>query len=226
VGIAFFDLDGTILPLNSGPLWVRRELALGHISRMQAARAGLWLGAYKLGLVNLEAAVVAAIAFLEGTAEKALRQRTTDFFRESIRSRYRPGALAALERHRGDRDHLVLLTSSSLYLSELVAEELKFDAILCNRFEVDDQGVHTGRAVGKVCFGAGKLHHAQSYAEEAKVDLSDAVFYTDSYSDVPVLEKVGKPVVVNPDVRLWRHAARRGWPVVDWGGPAASNGRD
>jgi len=52
------------------------------------------------------------------------------------------------------------------------------------------------------------------------VRLSDCAFYTDSFSDVPVLEAVGQPVAVNPDPRLRRRANKRGWRIVDWGTPA------
>jgi phosphoserine phosphatase len=71
--------------------------------------------------------------------------------------------------------------------------------------------------VGSLCFGAGKLGYAEAYARERGVSLSDCWFYTDSYSDLPVLERMGHPVMVNPDPRLRREAERRGWPVEWWG---------
>jgi phosphoserine phosphatase len=80
--------------------------------------------------------------------------------------------------------------------------------------------VHTGEAEGEVCFGAGKLRYAEAYARQHSVALSECTFYTDSYSDLPVLENVGAPVLVNPDRRLRREAKARGWRVVEWGGPA------
>jgi hypothetical protein len=110
-----------------------------------------------------------------------------------------------------------MLTSSSNYLSELVAAELGFDEVCCNRLEVDPAGLHTGRVVGGICFGPGKLPHAQAAATGAGASMSTATFYTDSYSDLAVLEAVAHPVAVNPDPRLRRLAQRRGWRVVDWG---------
>lgn len=221
MSVAFFDLDKTLLAVNSGTLWIRRELALGHLTRMQALRASLWIARYHLGFVSMQDAVRAAIAQLAGTPVQPLLERTTVFYEEQVRSLYRPGALRALEEHRGAGDRLVLLTSSSGYLSELVARDLRLDAILCNRFEVDAQGRHTGRPAGEVCFGPGKRIHAEGYAREVGVPLSACAFYTDSYSDLPVLEVVGRPVAVHPDHRLRREAVRRGWPVVDWGVPTA-----
>jgi HAD superfamily hydrolase (TIGR01490 family) len=219
VGIAFFDLDRTLIAANSGTLWVRREYALGHISRWQALRALLWIAGYQLGLATMEDALTRAIAMLEGTPEADLRDRTSVFYAEQVRPLYRPGARRAVEEHRSLGEPIVLCTASSLYLSEWVARELGFEAILCNRFEVDARGLHTGRPLGGVCFGAGKLSLARAFAQARGVSLSDCVFYTDSYSDLPMLEAVGRPVAVNPDRRLLRRAERSGWPVVDWGRP-------
>jgi HAD superfamily phosphoserine phosphatase-like hydrolase len=172
---------------------------------------------YQLGWVRGERAVARAIAHLAGTSADDVKERTRVFWEHEVRGRYRPGALRALAEHRQLGDHLALLTSSSFYLSHLVAEELGFDAVLSNRFEVDAAGRHTGRSEGAVCFGAGKLAHAAGLASQLGVALSACVFYTDSFSDLPVLERVGRPVAVNPDGRLRRRAVQRGWEVVDWG---------
>ncbi|MBF5041413.1 HAD-IB family hydrolase [Aggregicoccus sp. 17bor-14] len=221
MAVAFFDLDKTLLAANSGVLWLRRELAEGHISRLQALRASVWLARYHLGFVSMEDALLRAIAQLAGTEAAPIVRRTEAFYAEQVRALYRPGALEALARHRRAGDRCVLLTSSSGYLSELVAKDLSLDAVLCNRFEVDAAGRHTGRPLGGLCFGSGKLAHAQAYLASlgGGVGLRDCAFYTDSYSDLPVLAAVGHPVAVNPDPRLRREALRRGWPVVDWGTP-------
>lgn len=222
MAIAFFDLDKTLLAVNSGSLWIRRELALGHITRVQAMRATLWLARYHMGFVPMQDALVQAMSHLQGTDERPIRERTIRFYEELVRSQYRPGALRAVEEHRSAGDRLVLLTSSSGYMAELVARDLTLDAVLCNRLEVDAAGVYTGRPLGEVCFGDGKRSYAQAYASQAGVPLSACAFYTDSYSDLPVMEVVGRPVAVHPDRRLRREALRRGWPVVDWGSPAAA----
>jgi HAD superfamily hydrolase (TIGR01490 family) len=217
--IAFFDLDQTLLSVNSARLWIRREVALGQISKAQAARAGLWLLQYELGFASAEQAVGRAISTLAGTRADDLRERTKSFYERQVRLLFRPGALAELERRRGANDACVLLTSSSNYMAELVLDELSFDGLLCNRLEVDTEGFHTGRTVGPLCFGSGKLMHAVAEAERRGVALKDCSFFTDSFSDVPVLEAVGRAVAVNPDRRLRRYALKRGWEVVDWGRP-------
>jgi len=221
--IAFFDFDETLIVGNSGRLWLRRELRQGHISRSQFFRAAVWMLRYRLGWASMDDALRTAIGSLRGQSEQTLRARTRHFYETEVRLLYRTGARPALDRHRAQGDAIVLLTASSLYLSELVAEELGLDDVLCNRFEVDDSGAHTGRSVGTLCFGAGKLGYAEAYARDRGVSLADCWFYTDSFSDLPVLERVGHPVVVNPDQRLRREAERRGWPI-EWWGEALSAG--
>lgn len=119
-----------------------------------------------------------------------------------------------MHRERGDR--LVLLTSSSPYLSRHVQAELDLDDFICTRFEVIN-GVHTGKPERPMAFGPGKVTLARAMADREGVDLADCHFYSDSMSDLPMLEAVGHPVVVHPDHKLNRLAKRRGWLVQDWG---------
>jgi putative phosphoserine phosphatase/1-acylglycerol-3-phosphate O-acyltransferase len=71
----------------------------------------------------------------------------------------------------------------------------------------------TGEVVEPVCYGQGKVVWAERFAAEWGVDLADSTFYSDSISDLPLMERVGRPVAVNPDMRLKRVARRRGWPI-------------
>ncbi len=215
--LAYFDLDKTILGVNSGTLWVRRELALGHLSKRTALRAATWLFQYTLGFASADSMVEEAVQQVKGTSSVELRDRTNRFFHELVKHTYRPGALEAIEHHRRAGDHLVMLTSSTNYMAELVAADLRFDAVCSNELEVDALGLHTGVVVGGVCFGQGKLRHATRAAERLGGDVRHAAFYTDSFSDVAVMEVVAQPVAVNPDPRLKRRAFKRGWRVVDWG---------
>src|SRR5260370_6866048 len=82
-----------------------------------------------------------------------MRERTVAFYDTDIRSLYRPGARLAIEQHRKSGDALVLLTSSSQYLGELVSAELKLDALVCTRFEPPDNGLHTAPTAGPLSPG-------------------------------------------------------------------------
>jgi HAD superfamily hydrolase (TIGR01490 family) len=222
--LVFFDLDRTLLSVNSGTLWVRRELALGHISKRQAMRAMWWLARYQLGFASGEAMVAEAVTQITGVPSTALQARTNVFYETEVRSTFRPGALERVESHRRAGDRLVMLTSSSHYLADLAATELGFDAVLSNRLGIAGDGRHTGLIDGRVCFGEGKLVHARAEAHRSGGSVEQATFYTDSFADLPVMEAVRTPVAVNPDPRLRRHSVRRGWAVVDWGEPVGRVG--
>ena len=159
----------------------------------------------------------ARAATLEGTPEAELAARTEAFYHREVASRVRAGAPAALAAHRARGEPCVLLTTSSTYLSRLVQADLGFDDSLCNRFEVRPDGRFTGAPQEPLCYGAGKVQVAAAWAAARGIRLADCAFYTDSFSDVPMLEAVGRPVAVHPDPRLARLARRRGWPTEDWG---------
>jgi HAD superfamily hydrolase (TIGR01490 family) len=215
MALAFFDLDRTVLSVNSATLWVKRDWREGRLRRRQLAEAGMWLLAYRAGVATMEPGIRRAIATLEGTTEAEIRRRTRQFWDEEIAYTVRPGARLAIRRHLEKRDKPVLLTSSSSYLCELVCRALGIPSWRCTRFEVKN-GIFTGRPVPPLCFGDGKLHHAHAAALDLAENLSDAWFYTDSFSDLAVLEAVGHPVCVCPDPRLSRIARQRGWNVEDW----------
>ena len=216
-GIAFFDVDKTLLAVNSARLWVRRELKTGRLSTSNAVRAAMWTMLYELGFARIESVIEDAIRTLKGEEEKELIARVDTFFEEEVVSTFRPGALEAVQKHRSSGDTIALLTSSSSYLARRVGETVGADHNLSNQFETDGDGLFTGRAIYPLCFGPGKLVHAERLADELSVSLDECSFYTDSYSDLPVMEKVGHPVAIHPDPRLRRAANRRGWRIELWG---------
>ncbi len=214
--IAFFDFDKTLIPGNSATSWIRFELAAGRVSRMRALQALGWVIRYSLGATSMEEQMRGAVAEVAGQPESDMVERVAEFYELWIRDSFRPGARAAIEKHRAAGDRLVLLTSSSNYLSSHVVRDLDFDDYLSNRLEVDDDGHYTGNAVEPLCYKTGKVTLAKRFTEANGGRLEDAWFYTDSISDLAMLEAVGNPVVVHPDPRLRRHARKQGWPIVDW----------
>jgi HAD superfamily hydrolase (TIGR01490 family) len=214
--IAFFDLDKTLIRRNSATLWVRFELAAGRMRWRDALQAFSWILRYSVAAVDMAEPIRRGAAALAGQREADMRERVRGFYEDLIRPLYRPGAWVAVHAHRAAGDRLVLLTSSSNYMSELVCRELGLDDYVCNRLEVDRAGCYTGQACEPLCFGAGKLVLAERYAATLGCSLGEATFYTDSHSDLPMLEAVGYPVAVHPDPRLRRLARQRRWPTVNW----------
>jgi HAD superfamily hydrolase (TIGR01490 family) len=217
--IIFFDFDRTLLAQNSASLWIRYELRAGRIGVADALKASLWLSLYHLGLSQMEEAIRRMVRSQAGKSAKEIQERSLHFYRSELRPLFRPGARQAVQQHREAGDMLVLLTTTTHFVAEAVLEDLALDSMLCNRLEISDDGNLTGRVQGTLCFGRGKLELARAFVQERNQSLSGTTFYTDSSSDLPMLEAVGRPVAVNPDPRLRREAKHRGWEVVDWGQP-------
>lgn len=215
---AFFDLDGTLTVENTGRLWFRRERAEGRLHLSQAMEAGFWLGLYGIGLMRADVALSRAVSTLSGLEEEALQERIDRFYAEEVEAIYAPGGLEAVKRHKEAGDKVILLTAASVYLARCVQRTLELDDVLALRFEVGPDGRFTGGLEQPVCYGPGKLEIARTWATDRGIDLADCAFYTDSISDLPMLDAVGTPVAVRPDGRLARVAKRRGWAVEDWGG--------
>jgi HAD superfamily hydrolase (TIGR01490 family) len=211
--IAFFDLDKTLIDVNSGTLWVKSEYKGGFITLSQLIKAGFWMLQYHFGASDLEHALKSAIFALKGQREEDVRQRTDDFYHTMIQHRYRPELLKKLQEHQALGHRCVLITTSSEYLSKRVQEDLKLDDILCTRFEVD-LGIFTGLPQGDLCFAKGKVLHAQKYIEQHQLSLDQSYFYTDSYSDLPLLEQVTYPVIVHADQRLRKYAKNKNWDKI------------
>ena len=215
---AFFDLDRTLISVNSGDLWVKRERRLGRLTSRQVIEATALFLAYRLSIVDIEAAMRKALAVYRGEREETLARWTREWYLQTVAPCVTPAARQALAEHRAQGHPLVLLTSSSPYVSVVVAEQLGLDAWISSRYEVRD-GLLTGEPVLPLCYGAGKVGYAERWAAEAGVDLGRSYFYTDSYTDLPMLLRVGEPRIVNPDLRLRLYARWRGWPLLVWSDP-------
>ena len=215
MSIAFFDLDRTLIDINSGTLWLKSERRAGRIPLHFYYQASWWLFKYHLGMSNLESALLSAIYTLKGQSEAAMIERVSQFYHQEVRDKVRPEARTVIEQHRQLGDDCLLLTSASSYLSAHFLDALHLDGGAWNSFEVID-GHFTGKPLGSLCYGAGKVEYAEKAAKQRGVSLTQCSFYTDSYSDLPLLQKVGKPVVVCPDRKLRAEAKRNHWTCLDW----------
>lgn len=212
---AFLDLDGTLVLVNTARLWVRRERRHQRIGRLQVIHAGVMLLAYRLGFLDMESALRSALRTLRGVTEEEVRTWTREWWEAEVAPLAAPGAAPVLAHHRAQGDLLVLLTSSSRYAAEMAARQFGLDDALYQAYALED-GRFTGAPCLPICFGRGKVEVAEAWASERGVDLEASAFYTDSSTDLPMLERVGRPFAVGPDPRLRVLARARGWPILDW----------
>lgn len=219
MSIAFFDLDKTLIADNSAKLWLRSEWKTRSIKLPQMMLASYWLAKYHLGFTKLDEVLEKGLALMQGENRGEVIKKTEDFFSSTIKELYRPGAIEAIKKHRELGHSISLLTSSFDGLSELVAKDLKLDHCLCTVLEVDEGGLYTGKTIGPPCFGRNKVIFARELCYKLNIRLEECWFYTDSASDIPLLNLVGKAVAVNPDPHLRARAQMRKWDIVDWGRP-------
>src|SRR5437773_7451672 len=185
----------------------------GQARRRDLARTLYYVWRYRLGLLDIDRAVAISLGWIRGRDEAEVRADCRSWYERIVRRYLRPAMAAAVETHRRAGHLPAILTSATRYLAEPLAADLGIAHVLVTQLVVRD-GRFTGEAVRPVCYGAGKIYWAERFAERHHIDLGRSYFYTDSITDLPVLERVGEPRVVNPDPLLRRAAVRRGWPVV------------
>lgn len=213
---AFFDLDKTLLRVNSATVWLRYLWDKGELGLKDVVRSAGWLLRYRFALIDMADISREVLGDLKGIHEASLRDEIHAWYQARIRQHFYDEARAKVEAHRADGHQLILLTAASPYIAELVTDELRLDAFLCTRLEVRD-GHFTGRPVEPLCYGPGKIHWAEQLAAERGIDLDQSYFYSDSFTDLPMLQRVGHPIATNPDPRLRRFAQRAGMEVLDFG---------
>jgi HAD superfamily hydrolase (TIGR01490 family) len=212
---ALFDVDRTLVTVNSARLYVRWRMQRNEASIGDYLLVSRVLLQYALGTLDPEQAARAAFPSVRGQSEAHLRQECLGWYDRVVRPHISLHGRNEVERCR-KRGHLVaILSASTPYLTEPLAAELAIDHVICTRLEIED-GRFTGGWERPLCYGAGKVERARVWAERHGVDLARSTFYTDSISDLPMLEVVGFPRVVNPDPRLRLVAARRRYPVEFW----------
>jgi HAD superfamily hydrolase (TIGR01490 family) len=215
---AFFDVDRTIVSCNTGRLFLRDLRRRGEISFFRMLRALGWMAKYHLSLIDLQWVATRLAGEMAGRLEREFADHCRRLVEKDVLPLVVPGARAKIEKHRAEGHVLAILSTSPCYITEPLAEVLGIEHVISTRFEIAD-GLFTGRLLGPACVGRGKVHWAEDLVARKQLDLAKSWFYTDSYTDMPMLERVGNQVIVNPDPRLRRIAKRRGWPVQDWRQP-------
>lgn len=209
---AFFDMDKTLISENSGSLYMKHRYERGEISGWDLAKG---LGAYlryKMGLLDIRAWTRDMMEQFKGESEEALVREAQEWLHEMVVDTIYPEAAEVVRWHL-EQDHVVAIVSGATkFVVAPLAAHLGIPHFLYTRLETE-RGRFTGRVIDPICFEEGKIYWLQQLVDEQNVDLAKSWFYTDSITDLALLDLVGHPVVTNPDPRLYREALRRRWPV-------------
>jgi HAD superfamily hydrolase (TIGR01490 family) len=222
--IAFYDLDGTLVSSN---IVTRYAFFIRHLpSRARAqwklAKLVSSVPAY-IALNYLSRQMFNEVFFREyrGLNRDLLLDLSGELFEQVVRPSLHPGARDLMDRDRAEGFHLALVTGEvDVALGPLVTY-MGFDALICNHL-VFENGLATGEVVRPLIAERAKACAMAKLSGEIGAPMTACKAYSDSYSDVPMLESVGGPAAVNPDRRLRKVAAARGWPILDLRGSSAA----
>lgn len=208
---AFFDVDGTLIPgTYAERIFIRYLMSKRALTWKNLARYSLSVIAG--GKLLRRQAWEQNKTYLRGQRARAIQELAQGCFRDRIRSRLSPRALAVVEDHLL-RGHRVYLISASLsYLVDPLQRHLGAHGALATQL-TEENGRLTGQIKGGFLYGQRKAKLLSQWISRWNIDPGLSFAYSDHHSDIPLLEMVGHPVAVNPDGKLRHHARRRGWPV-------------
>jgi HAD superfamily hydrolase (TIGR01490 family) len=213
---ALFDMDRTLVRKETASLYVRYQRSIGEATRADMLRVIYWVTQYTMGMIDAPTVAARVVKQFAGIPELALAARCDDWFRRYVETHVCDLGRRAVEHHRARGDLLAIVTGASPYAARPLARRLGIPHVVSSELEVDSQGIFTGRFVEPLCYGNGKIVRTRRLAEEHGFTLEESTFYSDSYTDLPLLEAVAEPVIVNPDPRLERLARKRGWRIEAW----------
>ncbi|MGZ4682078.1 MAG: HAD-IB family hydrolase [Acidimicrobiales bacterium] len=213
-GAAFFDLDRTLLSGASGPAISAGLRAVGLMSERSIPGQDLVFGIFNVFgetlpsmLLTRQAASMAA-RWPRAAAQEAGRRAA-----ETLIDLVQPYARVLIDEHRAAGRPVVIATTTPYDLVRPLADLMGVDAVIATRYGERD-GVYTGRIEGEFVWSHGKYRAVKEWADEHDVSLAESYAYSDSYYDVPLLNAVGHPYVVNPDPRMRLQALARRWPTL------------
>lgn len=223
---AFFDLDKTILATSSALAFTRPFYRGGLITRSDVIRSAyaqfifLASGADHDQMERMRSYMSRLVTDWDVAKVQEIVAETLD---QIIDPAIYDEAVALIEEHRSLGRDIIIISSSGTEVVEPIGERLGVDLAVGTQLEVID-----GRYSGEILFyayGEGKAQAMRDLAAERGYDLSTSYAYTDSITDLPMLEVVGHPTAVNPDAELRRIAIDRGWPVLDFRRPVTMRQR-
>ncbi|MHB8649045.1 MAG: HAD family hydrolase [Gaiellaceae bacterium] len=223
---AFFDLDRTLLRRSSALALAGSFRDRGLISRTMLAKAAAWQLLFVLRGANHETVRRAAedgLKVLRGFTPAEMRSLVAEALESVLRPLVYAEPLQLVEQHRERGDSVYIVSATLQEIVQAIADDLGFDGALGTICEVRD-GAYTGRAV-RALHAENKAACVRELAASKGFDLAECTAYSDSHTDLPFLEAVGHPVVVNPDRELRGIAGERGWPVLEFGALAYPHAR-
>jgi len=213
--LVLFDLDNTLLSGDSDFEWAQFLIEQGVLDReVYEARNQQFYDQYKAGTLDIHEFLDFQLKPLSRHPRAQLDAWHRDYMERKVRPMMRAKARALVDGHRGDL--CAVITATNSFVTAPIAREFGLEHLIATEPE-QRGGAFTGGVAGIPCFREGKVARLETWlADRGKTldSFRESWFYSDSLNDLPLLERVNRPVAVDPDPTLREHAGRKGWRVI------------
>jgi HAD superfamily hydrolase (TIGR01490 family) len=217
MNLALFDLDNTLLACDSDYEWGQFLVDRGVLNRhTYETQNAVFYEQYKAGRLDIHEFLGFALRPLAEHTPQDLDRWHADFMATRIRPAIGAPARELVRRHLDTGDLCAVVTATNSFVTAPIAQEFGVPHLVATEPE-RSAGRFTGRVAGIPCFREGKITRVEAWlAGQGRrlEDFAQSAFYSDSHNDLPLLERVTRPVAVDPDPTLAAEAGRRGWPVI------------
>ncbi len=220
--LTLFDLDHTLLPIDSDYAWGVFTSTIGWTDPVDFnQRNDEFFAHYQAGTLDIREYVRFATAALREQGAVKAQAAHAEFMKTVVAPAIRQQALALLREHQQAGDEVLIVTATNDFVTRPIAQALGVDELIAVELELDTapggSGWITGEIVGVPSFREGKITRVTQWLASRQLDWSDVetTFYSDSINDLSLLERVAHPVATNPDAPLRALALERGWRILD-----------
>ena len=216
--LALFDLDHTLLPIDSDQSWGHFTTTLGWTDPVEFTQKNdAFYAHYQAGTLDIHDYVrFATEAFCIRSRAEAEAAHAR-FMREIIQPVIRPEALALLEKHRATGEQLLIITATNEFVTRPIAQAFGVDELIAVELVRNANHWYSGEIKGVPSLREGKVERLQQWLQQRGLDWDkvETTFYSDSSNDIPLLQRVNHPVATNPDAKLKAFALEKGWPILE-----------
>lgn len=216
--LALFDLDHTLLPLDSDHEWGEFLARVGAVDGdAYRARNDAFFAQYNAGVLDPVEYLEFALGTLASFPRHELDALHARYMREVIEPSIKPQALALVREHQQAGDLVAIITATNHFITAPIAAAFGVEHHIAAMPQFNADGKLTGRLAGTPTSGAGKITHMHAWLERLGQPFGSfgrSHFYSDSHNDIPLLSIVSHPVATNPSAALASHAQQQGWPTI------------
>lgn len=216
--LALFDLDHTLLPLDSDHEWGEFLARVGAVDGdAYRARNDAFFAQYNAGVLDPVEYLEFALGTLASFPRAELEALHARYMREVIEPAITPQALKLVREHQQAGDLVAIITATNHFITAPIAAAFGVEHHIAAMPQFDAAGNLTGRLAGTPTSGAGKITHMHAWLERLGQPFGSfgrSHFYSDSHNDIPLLSIVSHPVATNPSAALAAHARAQGWPTI------------